>query len=160
MKVHDKSVVTFEYVLKIADQIIERTSEGKTKTILLSHANGLPLGLESSLLDHSAGESFTVKIENGYGKVDESKIQVAPRSAFPTTMKLEVGEQLYSQDDKGHPVALRITKVEGDSITVDANHEHAGKTLLYDIKIHKVRDADKEELEHGHVHGEGGVVHH
>jgi FKBP-type peptidyl-prolyl cis-trans isomerase SlyD len=160
MKVHDKSVVKFEFLLKINDKIIERTSEGKTKTILMGFEKGLPPGLESSLLGHSAGESFTVKVENGYGEVDKSKIQVAPKSALPKTMKLDVGEQLYSQDDKGNPVALRIVAVEGDTITVNANHEHAGKTLLYEIKIHSVRDADKGELEHGHVHGEGGVVHH
>ncbi len=74
-------------------------------------------------------------------------------------MKLEVGEQLYSQDDKGNPISWRIIAVAGDAITVDANHEHAGKVLEYEIKIHSVREADVKELEHGHVHGEGGVVH-
>jgi FKBP-type peptidyl-prolyl cis-trans isomerase SlyD len=159
MQVHEKSVVKFAYILNIDDKVVGRTSEGKTKAILMGHEKGLPPGLEHSLLGHEAGESFTVHIENGYGKLDSSKIQTAPKSSFPKTMKLEIGEQLYSQDDKGNPVSWHITAIDGDTITVDANHEHAGKTLEYEVKIHSVRDAEAEELAHGHVHGEGGVTH-
>jgi FKBP-type peptidyl-prolyl cis-trans isomerase SlyD len=159
MNVHEKSVVKFEYVLKVDGKILERTSEGKTKTILMQREKGLPPGLEQALLGHGAGESFTANVENGYGTLDPSKLQAAPKSAFPKTMKLEVGEQLYSQDSQGNPVSLRIVAVNGDNVTVDANHEHAGKTLVYDIKIHSVREAEQGELEHGHVHGEGGVHH-
>jgi FKBP-type peptidyl-prolyl cis-trans isomerase SlyD len=159
MKVHEKSVVKFEYSLKVDDKILERTTEGKTKTILMGHEKGLPPGLERSLLGREAGASFTASVENGYGVIDPTKIHIAPKSAFPKPMKLDVGERLYSQDEKGRPVSLRITAVADDAITVDANHEHAGKTLVYEIKIHHVRDADKGELEHGHVHGEGGVKH-
>jgi FKBP-type peptidyl-prolyl cis-trans isomerase SlyD len=159
MKVHEKSVVEFEYVLKIDGKMIGRTSEGKTKTILMGHEKGLPPGLESGLLGHEAAESFTVKIDNGYGELDPTKTHIAPKSSFPKTMKLEPGEQLYSQDDKGNPISWRITAIDGETITVDANHEHAGKTLEYEIKIHSVREAKAEELEHGHVHGEGGVTH-
>jgi FKBP-type peptidyl-prolyl cis-trans isomerase SlyD len=159
MKVHEKSVVKFEYILQVNGEILERTSEDKTKTILIGHEKGLPPKLEESLLGREAGESFTSSVEDGYGFIDPAKIQIAPKSAFPKTIKLEVGEQLYSQDEDGNPVSLRITRVEGDAITVDANHEYAGKTLTYEIKIHSVRDAEQGELEHGHIHGEGGVRH-
>jgi FKBP-type peptidyl-prolyl cis-trans isomerase SlyD len=159
MKVQEKTVVKLEYILKIDSKILERMTEGKTKTILMGHEKGLPPKLEGSLLGREAGESFTVSVEDGYGFVDPAKIQIAPRRAFPKTMKLEIGEQIYSQDDDGNPVSLRITAVAGDSVTVDANHKHAGKTLVYEIKIHSVREAEQRELEHGHVHGEGGVRH-
>ena len=118
MKVHEKSVVKFDFTLKMDDKIIERTPEGKTKTILMGHEKGLAPGLEHSLLGREEGKSFTISIENAYGLVNKSKIQIAPKSAFPKTMKLEIGERLYSQDDKGNPVALRITAVDGDTVTV------------------------------------------
>ena len=53
----------------------------------------------------------------------------------------------------------RVTAVNGDLVTLDANPKWAGKTLEYSITIHAVREAEPEELEHGHVHGEGGVRH-
>jgi FKBP-type peptidyl-prolyl cis-trans isomerase SlyD len=35
----------------------------------------------------------------------------------------------------------------------------AGKQPSFDIEILEVREASVEEIEHGHVHGEGGVEH-
>jgi len=32
----------------------------------------------------------------------------------------------------------------------------AGRTLTFDIEIIEVRDADAEEIAHGHAHGPGG----
>jgi FKBP-type peptidyl-prolyl cis-trans isomerase SlyD len=45
--------------------------------------------------------------------------------------------------------------VEGDTITVDANHPLAGETLTFDVTIREVRPATTEEISHGHVHGQG-----
>jgi FKBP-type peptidyl-prolyl cis-trans isomerase SlyD len=44
-------------------------------------------------------------------------------------------------------------------VDIDLNHPMAGKQLSFDIEIIEVREASAEELEHGHVHGEGGVQH-
>jgi len=49
--------------------------------------------------------------------------------------------------------------VQYDEITVDGNHPLAGIDLKFDVEILEVRDATEEELEHGHVHGEGGCGH-
>ena len=48
-----------------------------------------------------------------------------------------------------------VTAVRGDYATIDANHPLAGMRLHFDVKVVEVRDATKEELEHGHVHGAG-----
>jgi FKBP-type peptidyl-prolyl cis-trans isomerase SlyD len=55
-------------------------------------------------------------------------------------------------------VAL-VTKIEGDDVTLDMNHPLAGMDLVFDIEIMDVREATKEELEHGHAHGAGGHQH-
>lgn len=52
-----------------------------------------------------------------------------------------------------------MIELEDKDVTVDFNHEHAGKTLEYRITIHAVREAEPGEIEHGHVHGEGGIKH-
>ncbi|HCN99957.1 MAG TPA: peptidylprolyl isomerase, partial [Methylophaga sp.] len=39
------------------------------------------------------------------------------------------------------------------------NHPLAGVHLNFDVEIREVREPSAEELEHGHVHGEGGHQH-
>jgi len=48
-----------------------------------------------------------------------------------------------------------VKKVEGDNVTIDINHPLAGVALNFDIKILSVREATKEELDHGHTHEDG-----
>jgi FKBP-type peptidyl-prolyl cis-trans isomerase SlyD len=67
--------------------------------------------------------------------------------------------QFRSQSPQGSTV-VTITKLEGDNVTVDANHPLAGLALSFDVDVKDIRQATKEELEHGHVHGPGGHHHH
>ncbi|RIH85902.1 FKBP-type peptidyl-prolyl cis-trans isomerase [Calidithermus roseus] len=158
MKVADKTVVQFEYVLRVDGEIADRTHEGETQTILIGHTHGLPAGLEAALMGREVG-SFVVSVPpaQGYGEYDASKRLEVHRAELPAD--LEPGALLYAEDEAGNPVSYRVTAVNGDLVTLDANPKWAGKTLEYSITIHKVREAEPGELEHGHVHGEGGVHH-
>jgi FKBP-type peptidyl-prolyl cis-trans isomerase SlyD len=44
-------------------------------------------------------------------------------------------------------------------VDVDLNHPMAGKDLHFDVEIVEVREASEEEVQHGHVHGDGGHQH-
>jgi FKBP-type peptidyl-prolyl cis-trans isomerase SlyD len=52
-----------------------------------------------------------------------------------------------------------VLKVGVSVVDVDLNHPMAGMTLEFETEIVSVREATAEELEHGHVHGDGGVQH-
>ena len=41
-------------------------------------------------------------------------------------------------------------------VDVDLNHPMAGKDLHFDVEIVEVREANEDEVQHGHVHGDGG----
>ncbi len=45
-----------------------------------------------------------------------------------------------------------VTKVKGANVTIAINYRLAGVALNFEVKIVHVRDATKEELEHGHSH--------
>jgi FKBP-type peptidyl-prolyl cis-trans isomerase SlyD len=64
--------------------------------------------------------------------------------------------QFSSEENDGY---VTVIEVHNDKIVVDGNHPLAGLVLNFDIKVTDVRDAKKEELEHGHVHGPGGHHH-
>ena len=40
-----------------------------------------------------------------------------------------------------------------DTVVLDFNPPLAGKVLTYDVEVVSLREADEEELAHGHAHG-------
>ena len=69
------------------------------------------------------------------------------------------GELTVLLDEGGEPLHLRVIAIEGDTISLDANHPLAGQELHFDVSVQAVRPASEEELAHGHVHGHGGAHH-
>ena len=65
----------------------------------------------------------------------------------------------FQAQTQGGPLMVTVTQVDGDTVTVDGNHPLAGQSLNFDVEIAEVREASEEEVEHGHVHGEGGHEH-
>jgi FKBP-type peptidyl-prolyl cis-trans isomerase SlyD len=162
MQIAKNVVVVIDYTLTGPDGKTIDSSIGKEPLPYLHGAGNLIPGLENALLGKSKGDTLKVTIapEDAYGIRDDKLIQVVPKSAFQGVPKLDVGMQFRSQGQGGAPVVVTVTKVEGDNVTVDANHALAGIPLTFDVAVKDVRAATKEELEHGHVHGPGGHHHH
>lgn len=161
MKVAKNAVVSMHYTLTMDDGTEVDTSVGSEPLVFLFGNGEIIPGLESALQGKAAGDQLKVKIApgEGYGEYDDNLTRVVPRNAFRSTNQLSVGMQFEAMTDDG-PVVMSITKVEGDNITVDANHPLAGKNLNFDVKIVTIREATKEELAHGHAHGAHGHDHH
>ena len=93
----------------------------------------------------------------GYGEKDDSLIQTLNIKDFGDE-EVKPGMQFNVDGNHGHQV-VTVTKVSGDQVTVDGNHELAGVTLNFKVEILDVREATADELSHGHVHGPGGHHH-
>jgi FKBP-type peptidyl-prolyl cis-trans isomerase SlyD len=89
----------------------------------------------------------------------QDAIQEIPRTALQGVDEVKVGMQLQSQDQDGNAFIVTVTKLDDKKITVDANHPLAGETLHFSVSIEEIRDAEAEELSHGHVHSPGGHSH-
>jgi FKBP-type peptidyl-prolyl cis-trans isomerase SlyD len=161
MKIAAQTVVKFAWTLEIDGKRVDGTPEGETQTILIGHTHGLPVQLEASLIGLEAGEHKTVIIEpeDAYGVYDPGKRQIVPTSSFPVGANLQVGATFFTQDTRGNPLTARVVESSGENVTVDFNHEFAGKILEYVLDVRSVRAAEAGELEHGHVHGDGGIKH-
>ncbi len=156
----DKAV-SIHYTLTLDDGQIIDSSEGKEPLVYLhGHGNIIP-GLEKELVGKSVGEKLSVKVnpEEGYGVHHPGLVQDVPREAFQGVDTLEVGMVFQAPGEGGHIQLIRIIGIEGNTITVDGNHELAGKTLNFAVEISAIRDASAEELSLGHVHGPGGHQH-
>lgn len=159
MKIAKDSVVRFHYtVSEVGKEPLESSKEREPLAILYGHGNIIP-GLETAMLDREAGESFGVDVAaaEAYGEKRDGLSQRVPKKHFGA-QKLEPGMQVVLQTNFG-PRAVTIQKVGMSVVDVDLNHPMAGKDLHFDVEIVEVREASAEELEHGHVHGDGGHHH-
>lgn len=153
MQVSENAVVSIHYTLKDDNGTTVDSSIGKEPLSYLHGRKNIISGLENSLTGKNVGDKLSVTIlpEDAYGNYDEALIQVLPREAFGGVEDIQVGMQFYSESPEGVQM-ITIKNVDGDQITVDANHPLAGQTLHFDVEIMGVREATAEELQHGHVH--------
>lgn len=160
MKIEKNNVVSINYTLKNDDGQTLDSSEGQEPLHFIQGIGSIIPGLEEALEGKAKGDELKVSIkpENAYGEVNADLVQEVPKAQFGDIEQLEVGMQFEVQTDAG-PVIVAIDKVEGDTVTVNGNHPLAGQNLHFDVKVEEIREATKEELEHGHVHGKGGVDH-
>lgn len=116
-------------------------------------------GLEDALQGKKAGDTFSVTVppEQGYGERHDDLMQAVPKSMFEG-MEIEVGMQFRASTDDGDQ-SVMIIDIQEEDVIVDGNNPLAGITLNFDVEILEVRDATADELEHGHVHGDGGCGH-
>ena len=160
MKIEKDRVVRFHYtVSEVGQEPLESSKEGgQPLAILVGHGNIIP-GLEKAMDGREAGESFSVDVPaaEAYGERREGLVQRVPKKHFGA-QKLAPGQQVVLNTNFG-PRAVTMQKVGMSVVDVDLNHPMAGKDLHFDIEIVEVREADPVEIEHGHVHGDGGHQH-
>ena len=164
MKIEKDRVVRFHYSVneraahESGEAPIETSKDREPLAILFGHGNIIP-GLEKAMEGREAGEAFAADVAAGdaYGEVREGLTQRVPKKHFGE-QRLAPGMQVVLNTNFG-PRAVTIQKVGMSVVDVDLNHPMAGKDLHFDVEIVDVREASPEELEHGHVHGEGGHQH-
>jgi FKBP-type peptidyl-prolyl cis-trans isomerase SlyD len=161
MTIAQHKVVTIHYKVSDSesDEVIDSSENAEPMTYLHGAQNIIP-GLEQALEGKAGGDELEVVVEaaDAYGERSDDRIQQVPMEAFQGMEKVEPGMAVTAQTDQGQ-INLVITEVNGEMVTVDANHPLAGKSLKFEVSVEDVRDASEEEMAHGHVHGPGGHEH-
>jgi len=160
MNIINDCVATIHYTLKNSAGDVLDSSENAEPLPYLHGAQNIVPGLEKELAGKTTGDklSVIVKPEEGYGDYSKELLQELPRTMFSGVDTIEVGMEFHAETQHGRQV-VAVTKVEDETVTVDGNHPLAGQDLHFDVEILEVREATKEEIDHGHVHGPGGHDH-
>ena len=160
MKIAENKVAIIDYTLTDNDGEMIDSSEGAGPLAYLHGAGNIVEGLEEALIGKEAGDKVKASIgpEKAYGERHEDMKQDVPKELFGGVENIEVGMQFQSETDEG-PVLVTVMAISEEMVTVDGNHPLAGVHLNFDVTVREVREPTEEELEHGHVHGEGGHQH-
>ena len=150
----DNLVVSMHYRLTDASGEVLDSSEGSDPLNYLHGAGNIIPGLEQALVGKVEGDSLQVQVEpaDGYGELNPEFIQVVDRAAFQGVETVDVGMAFEARGPDGAAQRIVVAAVEGDQVTVDANHPLAGQQLNFDVQVVGVRAATEEEVAHGHVH--------
>lgn len=160
MQIADNTVVSFHYdLLDEAGESLE-SSRGDAPTVYLHGANNIIRGLERAFSGREAGESFSVKLapEDAYGLRNDELTQRVPIKHLVYQGKLRAGMVAQVNTSEGRR-SVTVLKVGRHAADIDANHPLAGRALQFNVEVTGVREADPEEIAHGHAHGPGGHQH-
>jgi len=159
MIISKNSAVYFNYSLSDENgDVIDSSPEDKPMPYLQGHNNIIP-GLEKAMEGKKSGDVMVVTVEakDAYGERKEQMVQQIPRESFKAE-DIKVGMRFEATTPKGK-LSVVVTELTDKLVSVDGNHQLAGKKLTFDVRIMDVRKATEEEISHGRIHGVGAVEH-
>ena len=98
-------------------------------------------GFDKAVADLEVGQVVDVHLmpEEAYGQPDPDAVITIEIAQLPGSENLNVGERVYLRNMMGQPFPVTVTAKDDTNITLDANHEMAGKELNFRIELVEVQ---------------------
>ena len=160
MNIFSNTVVTLSYKLySAAGELIEESPQ--PISYLHGGHHGIFPKIEQALAQKQVGDSCSVTLEpeDAFGEYDAELVRVEPQDRFPAEVKLgmQFEGSAGSAEDEDDGIVFTVTDIADGKVVVDGNHPLAGERLWFKGAVTEVRTATRDELEHGHVHGDLGM---
>ena len=98
-------------------------------------------GFDAAVVNMEVGEVRDVHLmpEEAYGMPDPNAILTFEIERLTGSEELTVGQQVYLYNSVGQPVPVKVVAKDDTTITLDTNHEMAGKELNFKIELVEVQ---------------------
>lgn len=133
-------LVKVHYTGKLEDGTeFDSSTEGEPLEFTIGKGEVIP-GFEVAVSGMSPGESKAVNVppEQAYGQHKEEMVAVLERKDIPADIELAVGNQLEVSQENGDSFLVLVTDLSETTVTLDANHPLAGKSLVFEINLLEV----------------------
>ncbi len=129
--------VKVHYTGKLTDGTIFDSSEGRAPLEFEVGAGMMIKGFDAAVDGMALGAKVTAEIPaaEAYGEAREDMIIDVPRANLPEDLNPQVGQQLAMSQPNGQQVPVKVKEVREDVVVIDANHDLAGKDLIFDIEL-------------------------
>ena len=99
------------------------------------------LGFDKAVAAMEVGQKVRVHLmpEEAYGEKNPEAIITLEIASLPGSENLTVGQQVYLTNQFGQQFPVVVTEKDEKMITLDANHEMAGKELNFRIELVEVK---------------------
>ena len=132
----DKVKVHYKGTLQDGQQF--DSSEGREPLEFLLGGGMVIAGFDEGVTGMEIGEKKTIHIpsDQAYGPSNEELIIRFDRAEIPNDIPLEIGSTLnMHQDGLGQVIPVVIKEVTDTYVVLDANHELAGKDLIFELEL-------------------------
>ena len=138
MAIKNGSKVKVEYTGTLDDGTVFDSSEksGKPLEFEIGAKMVIP-GFENAIVDMKKGDEKEIKLKSSeaYGDPNPQLVKEIPRDKLPAEPEPKEGMFLAVGLPNGMQVPAKITKVDKEKLTIDLNHQLAGKNLNFKIKL-------------------------
>ena len=129
--------VRVHYTGRLEDGTVFDTSRNRNP-LQFTLGNGQVIaGVENAITGMNIGESKTtvISMEQAYGPRRDDMIVTVKRDQLPSDLDAKVGQRLELTQVDNQTILVTVAHVTETSLTLDANHPLAGKTLTFDIEL-------------------------
>jgi len=114
------------------------------------HNEILAPSVHMALEGKSAGDVIEVPIDGNriFGPRDESLVSTDRIDNVPEEYR-QVGTAILMENEKGQTRSFIVTRMDGETLTVDGNNPLCGREVVFRLEIRTVRDATDEETQAG-----------
>ncbi len=135
--VREGDTITLHYKGTLDDGLVFDSSQGGKPLSFKVGEGQVIQGFDDGVRGMEVGgiRQINIPADQAYGEYREELVTVVPRSAFPPEVTPAIGLALNLQLPSGESMPVRIIDVEGDEITLDANHLLAGEALHFDVLL-------------------------
>lgn len=134
--------VAMHYTGRLEDGTVFDSSHGRAPLEFTIGEHHVIAGFENGALDMEPGDEKTITLppDEAYGPFNQNMVATFPPEKFPPEMQLHVGDRLQLRAEGGQLIIATITEITDDAVTLDANHELAGKTLIFDLQLVEIKN--------------------
>ncbi len=151
MKIKENLFVSLAYELQVEGEIVDSANAETPLEFIFGMGMLLPK-FEAEIEGKEAGETFafTLAPADGYGEINPQAIVELPLDIFMVDGVvaeglLTVGNALPMGDSQGNRMMGIVKAVSESAVTMDFNHQMAGKTLNFTGSVVAVREANEED---------------
>lgn len=94
-------------------------------------------GFDAAVTGLEPGETIKTTIPNAeaYGPYNEEMVAEIEKDKIPADFELAIGQRLQMQVPNGDAMAVTVTDIKGDVVTLDGNHPLAGQDLTFELEL-------------------------
>lgn len=136
-EVKSGDTVRIHYTGTLNDGTVFDSSDGRDPLEFTVGSGQIIPGLDKAIPGMTPGDEKTVPVpaDEAYGPHHPEGVTEIPRGDIPADIPLETGIMLQMSTPDGRQIPVTVTDVTEEKVTIDANHQLAGKDLTFNIEL-------------------------